>query len=685
MATTATVKIEKFLGLNISDGGDTNLKVGELSTCDNIRIIDNYKARKREGYTELFNSIAATSIKGMWYGSIGGSNRFLFSHGGYIYRDYSLSGTIYDSLDTATYTHVDVVKTTALDSLAAGTTAVDGATIVKNSSGTELTEIAQANIDLVASVGKYYYHTDKTIWLVVAKGAYADVAAARTGLGTYTVYHRIGSLTNAATSFFTFGGKVYIQNGSEYYSWSGTGATAAVAGYVPVIATATPPAGGGTDNEGINVLTGKKSQYFSGNASATTYQLRETAITSVDAVRVGGVTLTATTNYTVNLTNGTVDFSGGTSPHGAPASGTNNVEIDWTKGSGTRSVVTGNKYAVLFGGQNDSRVFLYGDGTNEIVFSGLADGVPSAEYFPVLNISAVGSSEYPITYVTKQYDRQIIYTTNNAYYSVYEYDETLGTTFPIYPLNDKIGNLPYGQGQLIQNNPFTVDLKSVYEWIATSVRDERNANYKSLRVQPELDELDMSAAVTTDFEKYGEYWLCSGLNAWIYNYRLDVWYKFVLSDTPTCFLEIDGVLYFGTSNGQIMYFDEDALTDNGTKIADLLETGDIDFGENWKRKFLNFTWIGLQPEGRSKANIGWVSDYATSSDDEEIGYNSLDFGNIDFDDFSFQASYSPQPFRIKTKAKKFTYLRLVITCDSSNHKMTLLSITMPAIVGGVSK
>jgi hypothetical protein len=361
-----------------------------------------------------------------------------------------------------------------------------------------------------------------------------------------------------------------------------------------------------------------------------------------------------------------------------------NVEIDWTKGSGTRSVVTGNKYANLFGGQNDSRVFLYGDGTNEIIYSGLADGLPSAEYFPVLNSSVIGASDSPVTYMETQYDRQIIYSKNASFYSTIEQDDTLGTIFPIYPLNDKVGNKPYGQGQLIQNNPITFD-SGVYEWIATSVRDERNANYISERVQTELEALDLSSIITKDYEDRGELWIVSGTTAYIYNYRLNVWYKFTLAHTPKCFWEVDGDLYFGTSAGKIMRFTEDMLTDNGTKIADLLETGDIDFGENWRRKFLNFMYVGLQPEGRSKANVGWVSDYATSSDDETIEYNNLDFGNIDFGDFSFTSDYSPKPFRIKSKAKKFTYLKIVISCDSTAHKMTLLNITLPAIVGGVSK
>jgi hypothetical protein len=71
----------------------------------------------------------------------------------------------------------------------------------------------------------------------------------------------LGGLTDAPTCFFGFGGKVYILNGSEYKVWDGT-SLSDVAGYVPVIATATPPGGEARPGAGQK-LTGKKRQRFS--------------------------------------------------------------------------------------------------------------------------------------------------------------------------------------------------------------------------------------------------------------------------------------------------------------------------------------------------------------------------------------------------------------------------------------
>lgn len=105
--------------------------------------------------------------------------------------DIPVSNTVYDSIDTETYTNVDVIKTTVFGLAKAGTIGVDGQTRYYDKNGVELTEVAQADIDLEASVGKYYWHTDKTLWIIVAKGTYVDIAAARTGLGATSLNYQL--------------------------------------------------------------------------------------------------------------------------------------------------------------------------------------------------------------------------------------------------------------------------------------------------------------------------------------------------------------------------------------------------------------------------------------------------------------------------------------------------------------
>lgn len=582
---TPPTRIDRFLGINEDESGETQLKLGESPRMLDFRISDEYKLRMREGYGELFASLGAYDIQGIWYGKINGTFYFLFAANGNIYK---------------------------------------------------------------------------------------RVAGVNTSIGT---------LTDAKTFFFAFGDKVYMLNGSEYKSWDGT-TFATVAGYIPLIATATPPAGGGTPNEGINLLTGKKRQTFSGNNTATAYQLAETALTSVDVVKVGGVTKTVTTDYTVNLTTGVVTFVA------APATGVDNVDIQWTKGTGSRSEVTGYRYAMFFGGQNDTRVFPYGNGTNRYIYSGLANGVPSAEYFPAFNYREISSDEFAVTAIVRQYDRQIIYTDGGeAWYSYYDPITVNGDViadFPTFPLNDTVGNIATGQAQLIQNNPFTIQ-NGVYEWGATNVRDERNVTYMSKRVQPSLDSENLPVAITVDWEAKREYWLAIDNKVWIYNYRLDVWYKFLLADSITCFHIVDDLLYFGTGNGEIMKFDPAELNDNGVETSARWEMNFYDFDADYLRKFLTEMWISLKPEAKSSVSINYQTDRQGASNTYTAIYNLATFAAADFGDWSFLVNYNPQPFHFKIKAKNFVYFKLILTNDATDEKLTVLSINLPSRSGAKVK
>jgi hypothetical protein len=580
--------IDRFLGLNLDTSGETELIVGESPSMVNYRITENFKLRKREGYADLFATLGAVSIQGMWYGKLNGAYHFLFAANGNIYKH--------------------------------------------------------------------------------------DIA-----LGTNT---SVGTLTNAPTYFFAYGEKVYMLNGSEYKSWDGT-TFGDVAGYIPLIATVTPPAGGGTPNEGINLLTGKKRQTFSGDNTATAYKIAETDVTSVDVVKVAGVVKTVSTDYTVNLTTGVVTFLV------APPSGVDNVDIQWTKGAGQRSEVYSHKFAMFFGGQNDTRVFIYGNGTNQYNYTGLAAGVPSAEYFPALNYRKISSDEFAVTDIVRQYDRQIIFTNGGeAWYSYYDPITLVSgdviADFPTFPLNQTKGNVAPGQSRLINNNPFTI-FKGVQEWVATNVRDERNANYISKRIQPSLDELNLSTALTVDWEKRWEYWIAFGNVVYIFNYRLDVWYKFQLAHSITSFLLINDELHFGTNEGRIMKFDSSLKTDKGAAISCEWEMSFHDFGAEWLQKFLNEMWISLKPEYRSSVDITYQTDRVALANTYTAVYNMAVFDDTDFGDYSFMVNYNPQPFRFKIKAKKFVYFKLILSNNELNDTLTILSINLTARYGSKSR
>jgi len=589
MATLVPFTIDQFKGVNKS-ATETLLQLGEASNMSNWYISDDFKLSKMFGYIQLFNTLGAHSINGMWYGSLSGTDHLIFACNGHVYEH----------------------------DIAAGT-------------NTDLGTLVDAN----------------------------------------------------PTTFFVSNNTVYIMNGTELYSWAGIGSIAAVAGYVPTVYTAAPPTGGGTMLESINYLTGAKTQKFSGNGSATIFQLAELDIDSVDSVYVGGTLKTVTVDYSVSTANGTVTFVT------FPPTGVNNVVITWTKEvTGDRATITKNNY---YGGVYYARYWIFGnpDHKNTRYPSGVTmAGGSDPSFWPKFAESDVG--EYEITDIVTQYNKQIIFTSGDsseasAWYSEEEdyIDATTGAVtalFPVFPMNAKIGNVAKGQTQIIMNNPLTI-WKGVYEWVSTYVMNEKNAQWLSKRVQNDLDAVDLTTALTVDWSDKGLYWLCVGKVIWVFNYRTDTWHILELPDTPTCFCVVDSIMYFGTTAGQIMKFDETLKTYNGTTITDYWEMGFFNFGVEWLRKFIQRIFVTILPRIKTHIDISYQTDINGSSDTYTAEYSVSTFDHMDFEHFSFETNYSPQPFKFKIKAKKIDYFKLIIS-NNDTDTATVLSITIPSRTGG---
>jgi hypothetical protein len=426
---------------------------------------------------------------------------------------------------------------------------------------------------------------------------------------------------------------------------------------------------------------------FSGNGSATVYQLPEYAIGSVDLVSVGGVAKTVTTDYTVDLTNGTVTFVT------APPTGVNNVVITWTKAdAASRAKVTKNRY---YGGMYYARHWLFGnpDHKKTRYCSGVTmAGASDPTYWPMFSDSDVG--EYAITDIKTQYDKQIIFTTGDssgasAWYSTNENftDPNTGiitTLFPVFPINAKVGNMAPGQTQIITNEPFTI-WKGVYRWESTYVMNEKNAKWMSQRIQRDIDRVDLAKAITWDWDDKGIYILCVGKKLWCYNYRVDAWYVLGLPHEPTCFMTVGKQLHFGTTGGHIMRFDENLATFDGEEIVATWDMGYHNFGADWMRKFIQLMFISIVPYVSTHVDIYLSTDRdASMKFIKTVSYGLSGFDTWDFSNFSFATNFSPQPKKVKLKAKKIDYMKLRLVCGGTD-AATVLSITLPARTGGLVK
>ena len=604
-------RVDKFLGLNIANTGDTQLQLGESGNMENFYITNDLKLRKMYGYRTFWDF--EHPIRATYPANLGGIEYLLVATNNKLY--YFLKSQIEDYENWESITPVEI--------------------------------------------------------------------------GT------IGTSTDV--SFFTFDKKIYILSG-KYQSWDGT-TLEEVEGYTPLVFINTPPAGGGLIYDEINMLSPKKHQTFNGDGTSTVYHLAQNYftsdvdLTSVDKVIVGTTEL-ATSDYTVDTHNGTVTFNT------APPQGMDNVDIYWTLDDGDRSIIEGMKYGTVFGGDVDTRVFLYGNHNcpNRTYFSGIeATKGPSVEYFPATAHVDIGPSNFELTDLTRQYDR-LLATTNRpeAYYltiSTEQLNVTLTDNSTVqryvpavstYPLNEIHGNMAPGQGQLIDNYPVTIDKTGLTLWKATNVRDEKNMEDISQRIKSDLNDMNMKAMTTLDFQPENQLWFGYDNRIYIYNYYNKTFSRIRIADSFTCYSNLGNSVYMGLEDGRIVKWGEEFQTFDNTHIVAHWEMNFSDFGAAYLRKTMTRLWVLMQPQAKSSAEIGYVTNRKESTVKKRIEYKIQVLNDVMFDDFSFQVSNNPQPFRLKLKAKKFTNMKITID-NAEETDCTILQLALRVESFGESK
>lgn len=509
----------------------------------------------------------------------------------------------------------------------------------------------------------------------------------------------IGSIgTTDRPCMFGFADKLYILTGSEYYSWNGT-TLATVAGYIPLIAVTVTPSGTSELLEGINKLTAKRRVWLSPDGTATSFQLPEKDLESIDSAMLtaDGSTVTIDTDN-ASAENGIVAFTT------APAAKTNSIEVTYTAKVSFRSQITGMHYAEFYNGSQDTRVFLYGDGSNKAIYSDVeynsSDG--SAEYFPDLNEARVGTGNTPITGMIRHYGSLAVYKTDGAYSigygSIMLADGNETAAFYVAPVNKTIGNEAPGQVQLVLNSPVTLFGQDVYEWRNSSyyssnlTRDERWAKRISDRVFASLHQFDTESCVTFDDNYNQEYYVCDVAKnrAMVWNYAADAW--FLYTDFPMFRpFSFHNELYYGGADGtaykvSIKYaYDGNADSSELAPIDCYWESGSMSFGTDYRRKYSAMTWIGIKPEYKASVYITAITDRSSSLTEKEVTYALLDFEHINFSDFTFETNDKPQMRRLKIKAKKFVYYKLIMKTNANDTSVTVTSADIRVRMTGYAK
>lgn len=86
LKTVTPTRITAFLGLNKSEEGDTELKLGEASETQNFRVTSGYEIKKMEGWQPLFDNLGEEKVTELWYGKLNGTYMTIFNHGDKLYK-----------------------------------------------------------------------------------------------------------------------------------------------------------------------------------------------------------------------------------------------------------------------------------------------------------------------------------------------------------------------------------------------------------------------------------------------------------------------------------------------------------------------------------------------------------------------------------------------------------------------
>jgi hypothetical protein len=535
-----------------------------------------------------------------------------------------------------------------------------------------------------------------------------------------TLYTQAGSaqpvavyllMANSRSQMFAFNDYVWILDGTNYLRYDGTTVvTVASIAYAPTVLVSSPPAGGGTALEDFNLAGSAFKQSFSGVGGTTTaYQL---ALTGLDAsppvsAVVNGTTINEGAGLTVNRTTGVVTFST------APSAGTNNVIITAYKTvTASQAKVKALTDYVIFGGTQDTRVFFYGDPLypNYVYRSGLYD--PS--YIPENGFIKVGSDASKVNNMVAQYDSCIIVkgnlqntasTTQNQFDVLiwqlrYEISSSGAVSFPVLPLNNQIDSISKGSMQLIDNAPTWLSSRGVQQIVGSNVKDERNTAHISRKIDRSADGIltgmmestNLVNSVSVDYDKKYILAIQDAANtAFVYDYLLQVWLKWD-NIKASCFVEINGALYFGDNSTGLVYrfndIDDDLpYNDDGAAINGY-----------WKSKLMNFDtmrflktapkmWVHIKPADDSSVDISYLTDqFAADSSIFGTEYSNIfDYSLWDYSNFTYNLTTIPTVRAVKIKAKKFMYLQINIANNRLDESFQLLGIHLYAQIVKESK
>ena len=528
--------------------------------------------------------------------------------------------------------------------------------------------------------------------------------------GSFYVFHsQTGALgltaaENAYVKIFPFGSRVYIMSaGNTVFFENGTFQKAEA--YIPlVIAGADPATGAGTTIENINLLSGYRRMDFSADGTAKEYLL------PAEAISVSRVVIDNVEQVVADI--GSFDSAGHKFTFNtAPVKGVGNVEItygtDAAAAEKSRMAIVKMQLVEAYNGSTDTRIFVAGDGTNICYYSGVTqDGQASPLYFPAMNEIAVDMTSAAVTGLMRHYSKLMVFTRGGGAYTIsYEpvtnEDGSTVAGFYLRAANREFGNDVMGQVATVNNFARTITKDGIYSWNITAsyYQDERYAKRVSDKVEKSLAAADISKVVVCDDNFSHTYYVF--LNdaegtVLVNRYNLSkegVWciYKGELFRGVRKAMVSHGVMVFNNDtevfrlDSGLAYDVPGELGGQATPIKARWESGYMDFGADFQRKYSSEIYVSMLPQSHSSMFITAATDRREEYTQKEVAKNIFSWPGADFRWWTFNTNAAPKINRVRLKVKKFVYYKLIFRVETEGAQATVLGYDQTVRFGAMAK
>lgn len=526
-------------------------------------------------------------------------------------------------------------------------------------------------------------------------------------------------MANGKSSSFMHGGKLYILDGTNFQRfWYSSGFQHEDAASASVAKVPTTGRGGhyeSDENGGYiwyacslyeepNLLTSSQINTMAGDGTNNVFWLTEHGVTVTKVEIYGGspAAWTETTAYTAaeDATKAKTKITFTSAPAAHPdGAGIDNIRVTFTSSEhpADASAIKKCTNCTPYGYFNDNRIFISGNPDHKN--RDYACGVDDPTYWEINQWTDIGSDHTAIMGYLHYGDvLAIIKEDDNQDSEIYIRSASVqsdnSVLYPVQQGVKGVGAISRGGFASLRDDALFYAREGVFAVAGTDASQQRTVQNRSFYVDNRMrEEHHKENAVAVSWNN--RYLLCfpdSG-NCYVADARMQTAYNesyvyewFFWDNIPArIFLEFDGELFFGTSDGRLCRFNDDMISmvkysdelvaapgadptneheawTDGKPIKAKWSTKADTFGTIAQVKTLtkNGCTIMLKPFARSSVKILATTHNVKGTSLTECDLNVWDFGELDFNRIDFNAMATPQVVPIGKKVKKFQQLQLTL-------------------------